>query len=194
MRDSLTAAGRGSVDDVVEARRKRGTPALAVDTSGWAVRSSVNWVDRGRRTMFTKLLGLALVALAASPSAFSAAGGCHAVSGSFVNHNILCDVPALACVESDVTGGLAGVSTTVITGFDPATHIATGTVTNVLDNGAVLTASINDELDGGFGRAVETFTGGTRQFAHATGSIIVVDTTAPGVGTYSGEYCLANDG
>ena len=145
--------------------------------------------------MLTKLIGLSLVALAASPSALAAAGGCHPVSGSFVNHNVPCDVPALACVESDVTGGLAGVSTTVITGFDPATQIATGVVSNVLDEGAVLTASITDQLaPGGFGRAVEMFTGGTRQFAHATGSIVVVDTTAPGVGTYSGEYCLANDG
>jgi hypothetical protein len=144
--------------------------------------------------MLGKLVGLSLVALAVSPSAFAAAGGCHAVSGAFVNHRIPCTVPALACVESDVTGDLAGVSTTVITGFDPATQIATGTVTNVLENGAVLTASISDHLlGGGFGEAVEAFTGGTRQFAHATGSIVVVDTTGPGVGTYSGEYCLANN-
>jgi hypothetical protein len=144
--------------------------------------------------MLTKLVGLALVALVGSPSAFAAAGGCHAVSGSFVNHNIPCEVPALACVESDVTGDLAGVSTTVITGFDPATRIATGTVSNVLDNGAVLTASISDDLTNVLRTAAETFTGGTRQFARATGSLIVVDTTAPGIGTYSGEYCLANSG
>jgi hypothetical protein len=144
--------------------------------------------------MLTKLVGLALVALAASPSAIAAAGGCHAVSGTFVNHTIPCDVPALACVESDVTGGLAGVSTTVITGYDPATRIATGTVSNVLDNGGVLTTSIADDLTNTLRTATETVTGGTRQFAHATGWLIVVDTTAPGVGTYSGEYCLANNG
>jgi hypothetical protein len=143
--------------------------------------------------MLVRLVGLALVALAASPSAFAAAGGCHAVSGSFVNHNIPCDVPALACVESDVTGGLAGVSTTVITGFDPTTRIATGSVSNILDNGAVLTASISDDLTTVLGTAVEAFTGGTRQFEHVTGSLIVTDTTAPGVGTYSGVYCVAND-
>ena len=145
--------------------------------------------------MLTKILALAALALATSGPALAAAGGCHAVSGSFVNHNVPCAVPALACVESDVTGGLAGISTTVITGFDPATQIATGTVTNVLNNGAVLAASISDELlGGGFGRATETITGGTRQFAHATGSIVVVDTTGPGVGTYTGEYCLGNGG
>jgi hypothetical protein len=145
--------------------------------------------------MLTKILALGVLALATSGPALAAAGGCHAVSGSFVNHTVPCTVPALACVESDVAGGLAGVSTTVITGFDPVTQIATGTVTNVLENGAILTASISDErLGGGFGRATETFTGGTREFAQATGSIVVVDTTAPGVGTYTGEYCLGNGG
>jgi len=145
--------------------------------------------------MLTKLIGLSLVALAVSPSALAAAGGCHAVSGGFVNHSVPCDVPALACVESDVTGGLAGVSTTVITGFDPVTRIATGVVSNDLDNGAVVTASIAVLVPpaGSLGQSTETFTGGTRQFAHASGSLVVVDTTAPGVGTYSGVYCLAND-
>jgi hypothetical protein len=144
--------------------------------------------------MLTKILALGVLALVTSGPALAAAGGCHSVSGSFVNHNVPCTVPALACVESDVTGGLAGVSTTVITGFDPVTGIATGTVANALDNGAILTAFISHErLGGGFGRATETFTGGTRQFAHATGSIVVVDTTAPGVGTYAGEYCLATE-
>ena len=35
--------------------------------------------------------------------------------------------------------------------------------------------------------SVVTFTGGTRQFAHATGSFVT-----EGAGNYTGEYCLGN--
>jgi len=140
--------------------------------------------------MLTKILALAAFALVTSSSALAAAGGCHAISGTYVNHSIPCIVPALACVESQVAGDLAGVSTTVITAFDPVTRIFSGTTTNVLDNGAVLTTTIV----GSAGHSVETMTGGTRQFAHATGTIVVTDGVNPGVGTYTGEYCLGNGG
>jgi hypothetical protein len=143
--------------------------------------------------MLRKILALAAFALVTSSSALAAAGGCHAISGTFVNHNVPCTVPALACVESQVTGDLAGVSTTVVTTFDPATNTFSGTTTNVLDNGAVLTATIvGSTLANGVGHSVETITGGTRQFAHATGTIVIDGVN--GVGAYTGEYCLGNGG
>jgi hypothetical protein len=112
--------------------------------------------------MPTKLLALTALVLLSPAPALAAAGGCHAVSGSYVNHTIPCTVPALSCAESVVTGGLAGVSVTVVTTFDPATHTFSGTVTNNLENGAILAATIVGTLVNGVGHSVETFTGGTR--------------------------------
>ena len=138
--------------------------------------------------MLTKLLALTGFALVTSSSALAAPGGCHANSGTYVNRNIPCPVPALACVESQVTGDLEGTSLTVITGFDPATQVFTGTITNVLTNGAVIEETIEGTLATG---SVITITGGTRQYAHATGSW----RTTPGpTGTYAGEYCLGKGG
>jgi hypothetical protein len=142
--------------------------------------------------MLKQLLALAGVALLQAPAALAAAGGCHAISGSYVNHNVPCTVRALACVVSDVTGDFAGTSTTIITGFSRATGIYTGTVTNVLENGAIVTTTIEGSTVNGVGQSFETITGGTRQFAHATGTIAVGGVN--GVGTYTGEYCLGNGG
>ena len=136
--------------------------------------------------MLTKILAVTAFALLTSSSALAAAGGCHAISGTYVNQNIPCTVPALACVESQVTGDLAGTSLTVITGFDPATQVFTGTTTNLLTNGAVLESTIVGTLAGG---SVTTSTGGTRQFAHSTGTSVT-----DGAGNYAGEYCLGNGG
>ena len=72
--------------------------------------------------MLTKILALTALALVTSSSALAAAGGCHAISGTHVNHNVPCTVPAIVCVESQVTGDFAGVSTTVVTTFDPVTN------------------------------------------------------------------------
>lgn len=141
--------------------------------------------------MLLKILGLAAFMLVTSSSALAANGGCHAVSGTFVNQNIPCTVPAIACVESQVTGGLAGVTTTIVTSFDPVTHTYSGTVTNALDGGAILTATIVGTIVNGVSHSVETFTSGTRQFADATGS--TVQDGVNGVGTYTGEYCLGDD-
>jgi hypothetical protein len=142
--------------------------------------------------MLKKILALAALALATSSSALSAPGGCHAVSGTFANHNIPCTVPAVACVESEVTGGLAGVTTTIVTTYDPVSHVYTGTVTNDLENGAVLTSTITGTTFNGVGQSVETITGGTRQFAHATGG--TAEEGVNGVGTYTADYCLGQGG
>ena len=129
-----------------------------------------------------RVLMLSLVALLTASSAHASAGGCHAFAGTYVNHNVPCTVPALACVESVVSGDLAGVNTILITGFDPATQVFTGTTTSLLENGAIVTATIEGTLATG---STQTWTGGTRQFAHATGT-----TVTDGNGNYWGEYCL----
>ena len=144
--------------------------------------------------MFKTLFAIAGLTLVGAPSALAAAGGCHAVSGTYVNHNITCAVPAIACVESELAGDLAGSSTSIVTSFDPATQSYTAIVTNTLDDGAELTGALSGQITGGLGHSVETIIGGTRQFAHATGTIFVADTTARGVGTYSGEFCLGEGG
>ena len=136
--------------------------------------------------MLRKLFALTAFALLTSSSAMAAAGGCHTVAGTYVNQNVPCTVPALACVESQVTGDLAGVHTIIITGFDPVTQIFSGTTTAVLENGAVITGTIVGTFATG---SVTTITGGTRQFARATGTIVT-----DGAGTYTGEYCLGNSG
>jgi hypothetical protein len=142
--------------------------------------------------MLKKVLVLASLALLPSSSALAAAGGCHTVSGTYVNHIVPCTVVALVCAESQVTGDFAGTSTTVVTTIGPVPHTFSGTVTDVLDNGAVVTSTIAGEVPAnGIGHSVETITGGTRQFAHATGTLTVTD-IVPGAGTYTGYYCLAN--
>src|SRR5580765_4624318 len=121
--------------------------------------------------MPTKILALTALALTAAPSALAAAGGCHAISGAYINHGVPCTVPALACVESELTGDFSGTATTIVATFDPATNIYSGTVTNVLDNGAVFYGAIGGTIVNGTGHSLEVITGGTRQFAHAFGFI-----------------------
>jgi len=65
---------------------------------------------------------------------------------------------------------------------------------DVLDNGTVFNGTIEGTAVNGIAHSVETLTGGggTRQFAHATGTIVIDGVN--GVGTYTGEYCLGNGG
>ena len=141
--------------------------------------------------MLIKVLALTAFALLTSSSALAAADGCHAIAGTHVNRSVPCPVPAVGCVEATLTGltgHFEGTSLTVITRFDPVAQIYSGTTTFFLTNGAVVEGTIV-----GWMGAVITFTGGTRQFAHATGTLV----TTPPVGangTHAGEYCLGNGG
>ena len=85
--------------------------------------------------MLIKVLALTAFALLTSSSALAAAGGCHAISGTYQNQNVPCVPQAIACVESQVTGDLGGTSLTLITGLDLATQVFTGTATNVSQTG-----------------------------------------------------------
>jgi hypothetical protein len=134
--------------------------------------------------MLHRIIAAAALAAVSAPSALAAAGGCHAIAGTYSNRNVPCVVPALACVETIVTGDLAGTSSTIILTFDRTTTAYTGLTTNVLENGAVITSTIVGSFAGG--GSTQTFTGGTRQFAHAVGSL----TTNSAAGTYAGEFCL----
>jgi hypothetical protein len=139
--------------------------------------------------MLKRLVLLAAVALINSSSAIAAAGGCHDISGGYVQEFVPCAGAGLACVDADLTGDLHGVSHTVITTFDPITRAFTGDVTIVRDNGSVITATI--EGIGGSNVGYETITGGNRQYAGATGTIVATGTN---VGTYAGRICLARNG
>ena len=147
----------------------------------------------------TKLFALSLVALAFAGPAGAAAGGCHAVSGTFTANQVF-DGCAIFCTQGTLTGDLAGSYSFVANGITltgPGTAVATGNSTITLTDGAVLTSNDHSNLDFGAGTFTTfiDFAGGTRQFAHATGGLVApgVFTPTPGTaGTYSGEYCLAN--
>jgi hypothetical protein len=132
--------------------------------------------------LLTKILALIAFALSMSSSALAAAGGCHTFTGNYTTQTVPCVTPAITCVEAQLTGDLEGTSLTVVTGFDPATQVVTGTATNFLTNGAVIESTFARNL--ATVDSVFTFTGGTRQYAHATGTL------RSGGGTYAGEYCL----
>ena len=142
--------------------------------------------------MLRKILAVTAFALLTSSSALAASGGCHAVSGTSVTSIVPCSVPALACRESVLTGDHAGTALTVITTFDFLTGNYTGYRTNYLANGGTIQASVVGWFGGGFGNSTATITGGTRQYARATGTVFAE--SGPDDGTYWGEYCLGNGG
>jgi hypothetical protein len=139
-----------------------------------------------------KTLAVMAMALVVAPTALAAEGGCHAVSGTSVTSIVPCTVPAVACRESVLTGDQAGTALSVITTFDFLTGNYTGYRTNFLANGAVIESSVVGWFAGGVGNSTATITGGTRQYAHATGSVFAE--SHPGGGTYWGEVCLGNGG
>ena len=142
-----------------------------------------------------RLVGTILVALATAGPASAAAGGCHAVSGTFV----AASPPTCAgiiCTQGLLSGDLAGIYSFVGYAFTPSGSVL-GHSTITLDNGAMITSDDESVLFGppipgtGFVTTVN-FTGGTRQFAHATGGLVApgVFTDSGTAGTYAGKYCL----
>lgn len=140
--------------------------------------------------MLKRIVLLATIALFNSSTAVAAVGGCHTFTGTYINQFVPCTDPtALACVDATATGNLdLSISHVVITGFDPVTQIATGNVTLIRNNGSIITGTIETVVGSGVG--VETFTGGTRQFAGVTGTLV---STGGLTGTIAGQYCLAGD-
>jgi hypothetical protein len=142
--------------------------------------------------MLRKTLAVAAIALASAPGALAARGGCHPISGDVIITNAVpCVVPAVACRESFVTGDHAGTSLGVITSFDFLTGNYIGYRTAYLENGAVIEYSVVGWFGGGFSTSTATVIGGTRQYAHATGSVYA-ESGPDTSGTYSGEVCFGN--
>jgi hypothetical protein len=140
-----------------------------------------------------KFLALAVLALVTSSSALAATKSCQTVSGTFVSHSVPCAIPAVSCVESRHTGALAGTSNTIVTAFDSPTRHFSGTIRFALSGGLVLRGTIVGQVvSSGVTQSVVAFTGGNRQFEHATGHI--ANAALNRVGTYAGEVCLANGG
>ena len=145
----------------------------------------------------TKLIAFTLLALAFAGPAGAAAGGCHEVSGTFVASSPA-NCAGIFCTEGTLEGGLNGAHYSFVGyAFAPDGGLL-GHSTITFTNGAVLTS--NDEsllfgppIPGTQFVTTVNFSGGTREFAHATGGLVAPGTiTAAGTaGTYSGEYCLA---
>ena len=153
-----------------------------------------------RHVGLVRSCALALAALLAfAGPAGAAAGGCHSVSGSFVASTPpTCS--SFFCTEGQLSGDLTGLYSFVAYGVAPNGDLL-GHSTITLSNGAVITSDDQSHLFGApapgnqFVTTVN-FSGGTREFAHATGGLSAPGTfTATGTeGTYSGEYCLGNAG
>lgn len=144
------------------------------------------------------LLAALLAALAIAGPAGAVAGGCHPVSGSFV----AASPPACAgifCTVGQLSGDLDGSYSFVGYTFAPDGGLL-GHSTITLSNGAVITSNDESVLDGPplpGTRFVTTidFSGGTREFDHVTGGLVAPGAISDGgtVGSYAGEYCLANN-
>ena len=140
----------------------------------------------------TGIGAFAIVALVHPAPARPAAGGCHAVSGSFTAVSPP-DCPSFLCTHGRLTGDLQATYDFMASGVTPEGAVS-GHSTITLDNGAVIRGNDTSVLnpDGTFVTTV-VIAGGTRQYAHATGALV-----APGAftanggteGTYSGTICL----
>jgi hypothetical protein len=145
----------------------------------------------------TAVAALAVAAVASAGPASAATGGCHQVSGGFVASS----PPTCAgifCTVGRLSGDLDASYSFVGYAFAPDGGLL-GHSTIGLTNGAVITS--NDEsvlygppLPGTQFITTVNFAGGTREFTHVSGGLVAPGTiTDTGtVGTYSGQYCLAN--
>ncbi len=145
-----------------------------------------------------KLIAVAFAALAFVGPASGAAGGCHAVEGTFVAvalQPFSADCPSFFCTAGTLYGDLAGSYFFEAYGVS-ATGDLLGHSTITLTNGAVIHGDDTSHLnaDGTFVTTVN-FVGGTRQFAQVSGGLVAPGHfTATGTeGTYSGGYCLGAD-
>lgn len=144
-----------------------------------------------------RVLAAAVGALALAGPAIGAAGGCHPVSGTFVA-STPATCPSFFCTEGQLSGDLAGTYSFVAYGVAPNGDLL-GHSTITLTNGGVITSNDESQLlgppiPGNHFVTTVSFSGGTRQFAHATGGLVAPGTfTATGTaGTYSGAFCLGN--
>ena len=141
--------------------------------------------------MIWRISAAALAALALAGPAAGARGGCHTVAGTFVAAPAACPPGFAFCTSGALFGDLDGGYE--FTGdFGGPGLVGASTIT--LDTGAVIQGSDESTLAGLDFVTVVTFVGGTRQFAHATGSLTATGSIDPvtggTAGTYEGEFCL----
>jgi hypothetical protein len=141
---------------------------------------------------------LAAAAVGVAGPATAATGGCHPVSGTFV----AASPPTCAgifCTVGRLSGGLDASYSFVAYAVAPDGGLL-GHSTITMTNGAVITS--NDEsllfgppLPGTRFVTTVNFADGTREFAHVSGGLVAPGTITDSgtVGTYSGQYCLANN-
>jgi hypothetical protein len=134
---------------------------------------------------------LMFVAVLVPNSVSADEGGCHSYEGDFTAVTPA-ECPSFLCTDGTLTGDLSGSYDFVATGVTPTGELA-GASTITLETGAVIFGSDVSVLnpDGTFVTTV-TIVGGTRQFEHATGTIVANGRfTATGTeGEYSAEICL----
>jgi hypothetical protein len=138
-------------------------------------------------------LAAALLITVGAPSSVSAdEGGCHSYAGKFTAVAVLCTT---FCTHGTLTGDLEGTYDFVATAFTSTGLIGKSTIT--LESGAAISGEDVSFLnaDGTFVTTV-TIVGGTRQFEHATGTLVAegVLTAAGTQGVYSAEICLGGAG
>jgi hypothetical protein len=143
------------------------------------------------------LAALAPVAVALAPPVAAATGGCHPVSGTFIASS----PPTCAgifCTVGRLSGDLDAAYSFVAYAVAPDGGLL-GHSTITLTNGAVITSDdesllFGPPLPGTQFVTTVNFADGTREFAHVTGGLVAPGTiTDTGtVGTYQGQYCLAN--
>jgi len=140
------------------------------------------------------------ILLASAGNALAAAGGCHSYSGDFTAVAPAdCASPFGLCTHGTLVGGFPSTYDFTVDTLDFATGAYTGHSTITTEQGAVIEGSDSGVLvPNGDGTADFVTTvqivGGTRQYAHATGSFVAPGTldlaTGNTVGTYSATVCL----
>lgn len=146
------------------------------------------------RVMYAAFAVAVLVTVAGSGVVFADEGGCHSYGGEFTAVT-LAECPSFFCTRGTLTGDLEGTYDFVATGVTPTGLTGVSTIT--LASGAVLFGEDVSVLnpDNTFVTTV-TIVGGTRQFAHATGTLVAEGVLTPTgtEGTYSSTICLGVGG
>jgi hypothetical protein len=150
------------------------------------------------RTIRTVCAALAIL-LASAGTALAAAGGCHTYSGDFTAVAPAdCDSPFGICTHGTLVGDFPSTYDFSVDTLDAFGNY-TGHSTITSEQGALIFGSDSGTLvpqPDGTATFVTTvqIVGGTRQYAHATGTFVAPGTldlaTGNTVGTYSATVCL----
>ncbi len=151
--------------------------------------------------MIFRTVAIGLAGFVASAGvALAAAGGCHTYSGAFTAV-APATCPGVICTHGTLAGSFPSTYDFVATSVDFSTGAYSGHSTITSKQGALIFGSDSGQLvPNGDGTANFVTTvqivGGTRQYAHATGTFVAPGVlnlaTGATVGTYSATICLGN--